>query len=203
MRTANPSVFKRLTLLVIPVVLVILVLDVDGWGTFLLNVAFTLFVQIAIATMLFGWLVIVVDIVKGALNFTSLSRNVRLGVFLTSVIVALPLIGRVFHRPVDIYDIAQTVLVIAGGLLLEPRIRFLVGPPIDQTPRRDVDGPTAAAVGVAPYANSELYRNLLNKAAGNKEMVGRLIEYERKRKPYASQEELLRDAIERWEQDNR
>lgn len=203
MRNANPSSFKWSTLFGVPVLLVIIVLDVDGWGAFLLDVAFTLFVQIVIAIMLFGGLMIVVDIVKSGLHFAPLSQNIGRGIFLISVIVALPSIGIVFHRPVDIYDIAQTVLILASGLLFQPLKRFFVTPPIDRTPHRPVDGPTASTGGAASYASSELYRNLLNKTGGDKEMVERLIEYERNRKPYARREDSMRSAIERWEQDNR
>jgi hypothetical protein len=106
-----------LTLLIIPVLLVIVALYVDGWGTFLLDVAFTLLVQVVIAIMLFGWLIIVVDNLKGALKITPFSQNMRLGVFLASAIVALPLMGSVFHRPVDNYDIAQTLLILAATFL--------------------------------------------------------------------------------------
>jgi FlaA1/EpsC-like NDP-sugar epimerase len=138
MHTANTSLFRWLTLLVMLALLVVVVLDVDGWGTFLLNVAFTLFVQISMALILLGCLMVVVDIVKGALNFTSLSQYIQLGIFLASVIAVLPLIGIVFHRPVDIYDIAQTVLVIVGGLLFVPLKRFFMRLTIDQTPQPPV-----------------------------------------------------------------
>jgi hypothetical protein len=49
----------------------------------------------------------------------------------------------------------------------------------------------------------ELYANLLTKCLGDKERVERLIEYERKRTPNASEEEFLQSAIDRWERDNK
>ncbi len=49
----------------------------------------------------------------------------------------------------------------------------------------------------------ELYANLLTKSLGDKERVERLIEYERKRIPNASKEDLLHNTIDRWERDNR
>ena len=52
-------------------------------------------------------------------------------------------------------------------------------------------------------SKDELYRNLLAKTRQDKNLADRLIEYERKRMPRASQEELIRSAIERWERDNR
>jgi hypothetical protein len=48
-----------------------------------------------------------------------------------------------------------------------------------------------------------LYRYILWKAGGDKELVERLIEYERRRNPDLARLELLQDAIFRWERDNR
>lgn len=203
MLTANDSLFKWLTLFIVPVLLLILVLNVAGWGTFLLDVAFALFVQIAIAVMLFGWLVVVVDNVKGFSRIAPLSQNMKLGIFLASAIVALPLIGIVFHRRVDIYDIVQTVFIVVAGLLFEPLERFFASPRIDHAPHRPLYGQAESTAGAASYANRALYQELLSKAAGDKDKVERLIEYERRRNPNLNQEESMTSAIERWEQDNR
>ncbi len=54
-----------------------------------------------------------------------------------------------------------------------------------------------------PSSDGALYQELLRKAGGNQALVDRLIEFERKRMPNASQEELVRSAIERWERDLR
>lgn len=59
-----------------------------------------------------------------------------------------------------------------------------------------------ATCGV-PESAEALRRNLLLKAMGNEGVVRRLIEYERRRRPGASEVELLRAVIERWELDNR
>jgi hypothetical protein len=48
-----------------------------------------------------------------------------------------------------------------------------------------------------------LYQDLLSKVRGDAATAERLIEYERERAPNASREELIRRAIERWEDDNR
>jgi|GEM_PF-387490 len=69
-------------------------------------------------------------------------------------------------------------------------------------------------VGVAYYATrlfprarlsaeKRLYRGLLQKARGDRELVERLIEYERQRSPGSDRLKLLRDAIDRWESDRR
>jgi len=51
-------------------------------------------------------------------------------------------------------------------------------------------------------SKERLFHNLLVKTRNDKELANRLIEYERKRKPKASEEDLIRNAIERWEYDN-
>lgn len=48
-----------------------------------------------------------------------------------------------------------------------------------------------------------LYQELLMRAKGDKALVERLVAYERKRDPTAGREQLLEDALYRWEQDNR
>jgi hypothetical protein len=50
---------------------------------------------------------------------------------------------------------------------------------------------------------SRLYEDLLVKCRRDKGVADRLIEYERKRKPNAGELELIENAIERWEKDNR
>ncbi|MDQ2690918.1 MAG: hypothetical protein M3Y68_02680, partial [Chloroflexota bacterium] len=60
--------------------------------------------------------------------------------------------------------------------------------------------------GTAPASGQdgeELFQNLLSKVGGERLTAERLIEYERRHAPNASREELIRRAIERWEDDNR
>lgn len=47
------------------------------------------------------------------------------------------------------------------------------------------------------------YNKLLSRALGDRERVNRLIEYERKRNPNATTEELIKKAIKRWDSGNR
>lgn len=49
----------------------------------------------------------------------------------------------------------------------------------------------------------QLYKDLLAKCRGDKNLAERLIAYERKHAPSANGEELIRSAIQRWEQDRR
>ena len=54
------------------------------------------------------------------------------------------------------------------------------------------------------YAKGKrLYKKLLQKASGNSQLANRLIELERERSPKGTRLELIQDAIDRWEKDNR
>jgi hypothetical protein len=70
------------------------------------------------------------------------------------------------------------------------------------------------AVGIAYYAKQvyphtrrsmerRLYRNLLQKAHGDTELVDRLIGYERQRSPASDRIQHLQNAVQRWERDLR
>lgn len=48
-----------------------------------------------------------------------------------------------------------------------------------------------------------LYEKLLQKSRGDRQLVERLIEYERRRSPNSSRADLLQTAIYRWERDRR
>lgn len=54
-----------------------------------------------------------------------------------------------------------------------------------------------------PKSEDELYFNLLMKVRYEEDVAERLIEYERKRLPHADRLTWIRNAIARWEQDNR
>lgn len=49
----------------------------------------------------------------------------------------------------------------------------------------------------------QLYNKLLQKSRGDRKLVERLIEYERRRRPNCSRTELLEVAIYHWERDRR
>ena len=50
---------------------------------------------------------------------------------------------------------------------------------------------------------NQLYRQLLEKAKGDRKLVERLIEYERQRTPDATLNQLMLNAIYRWDRDRR
>lgn len=56
---------------------------------------------------------------------------------------------------------------------------------------------------VVPQTEENLYQDLFIKAGYDHNIAKRLIEYERQRAPQATRSKLIRNAIQRWERDNR
>ncbi|NNJ09470.1 hypothetical protein EKD04_003915 [Chloroflexales bacterium ZM16-3] len=69
------------------------------------------------------------------------------------------------------------------------------------TPRRPTAPPASPAGAADP--EEQLHKALLRKVRGNRETAERLIQFEARKAPGASRSTLMRNAIERWEQDNR
>jgi hypothetical protein len=82
-----------------------------------------------------------------------------------------------------------------------PSTKTLPGP-IDGRNLKPQVGQAAADQSPQSLKDS-LYQKLLSKTKNDRDMANRLIEFERKRKPEASEAELIKNAIERWELDNR
>jgi len=208
MRRNNRSLLKRLVQVVILaqavgilILIILAVLDLDGWREFVWSVGVSFFAQAIIALILFGILLTVLPAFKNFLAF-SLSEPLLLGI---AAALALPFLSPVFHRPVDIYDVVQTIpLIVDLGSLAEPFKHFLKRLRPQQPPsrRRRPSGPTAPPIYSASDTSEALYRNLLNKVGGDRGTAERLIAYESKRAPYASRDELVKRAIESWELDN-
>jgi hypothetical protein len=97
----------------------------------------------------------------------------------------------------------STFLISAAMSKDEPRVKYKLPPSTGVPPARgNVYRPTAS-IKPPPSAPEDFYRNLLAKARYDKDLADRLIEYERKRTPRASFDDLCKSAIERWEHDNR
>jgi hypothetical protein len=62
---------------------------------------------------------------------------------------------------------------------------------------------TVETLFVVPQTEENLYQDLFVKAGYDHQVAKRLIEYERQRAPQAARVELIRNAIRRWERDNR
>ena len=56
---------------------------------------------------------------------------------------------------------------------------------------------------VVPQTEENLYQELFIKVGYDHNIAKRLIEYERQRAPHAKRSQLIRDATQRWERDNR
>jgi hypothetical protein len=209
MRRNNRSLLKRLAQMVILaqalgilILIILAVLDLDGWREFAWSVGVSFFAQAIIALILFGILLTVLPAFKNFLAF-SLSEPLLLGI---AAVLALPFLSPVFHRPVDIYDVVQTIPLIVDLHLLIGRFeRFMNEIRLQQArPRqRSPFPPTAPPAYPTAHANEAPYGDLLRKVGGNRETAERLIAYERKRAPHASRDELVKRAIVSWELDNR
>jgi len=62
---------------------------------------------------------------------------------------------------------------------------------------------TVETLFVVPPTEENLYQDLFIKVGYDHDIARRLIEYERERKPQAKRSQLIRNAIQRWERDNR
>ena len=205
-RRNNRPLLKQLVRMVIlaqalgiPILIILAILDLGGWREFVWSVVVSFFAQAIIALILFGVLLAVPQAFKNLLAFSP-SKPLLLGI---AAVLALPFLSPVFHRPVDIYDVVQTIpLIVDLGLLVEPFKRFLkvLRPP---PKRRPLYGSTAPPIDPTSHTSEALYGDLLRKVGGDRATAERLIAYERKRAPYAGRDELVKRAIQRWELDNR
>jgi len=186
--------------------LVILILDIGGWGTFALDIAKSIAVQAIVAIVLLGIALVILTFAEETYVF-SLSGVAISAIFSLVPLLALPALPIVFKRPVDIYDGLQTLVLglvfyRLAGEVRRRRVRSTLG--------RSVTWQRAPSSKLPPFptrsttsAQRQLYQRLLAMAMGDTEKVERLIEYERRLAPYANREELLHRAIVRWERDIR
>ena len=196
---------------------IILLLDVDGWGTFAWSWAAPPLVQAAIASILAGLFLAIVRILPGNLFSLCLSRLALLFLLVAAAIVALPFVSSVFDRPVDIYDGIQTaVLAVIWAFLIPPVQRLLKRfepkstgraiPPQPQSAFRPAQ-PAYAPKPAPPkpesisYADEGLYRRLLNAVGSDRDVAERLINYESERVPHASRNECIQRALDRLTHD--
>jgi hypothetical protein len=193
------------------VVLLVLLFDVGGWGQFALDLALSSLLQFGIALLLFGLVVGAYALSAGTITPVAL-HPVRLAVFALAAVVAMFLAPRVLRRPVDGYDVAQTLVLVVLFHWLARRVERAVGrrprwpggsvsthrprPHIPPPRRRPRPRPRPSA------AAQSLFRDLVRKVGGSEATAQRLVEYERRRDPRASELELVRRAIQRWERDN-
>ncbi len=117
-------------------------------------------------------------------------------------------LGGLFDNPFRYSDDWNRFLLWAYLLLLPGR--FVAESMVDfvvmlrnfkmQAPTESYDSVFRAAIDPKRHP---LYQNLLRKTQGDEKLAERLIQYEQRRNPYATREELIANAIARWERDNR
>jgi hypothetical protein len=197
------------TALVLIAILVVLILDIDGWGTFALDIAKSLAVQL-IATMVLLGLVLAIVEERSRASYFGPSRYVVTAIFILAPVLALPVLPIVFKRPIDVYDGIQTLILTVvfysmAGQYRDDFWRRSLGRRSARSREPDFTFPSKPSEPIQPIEREreDLYQNLLRKVTGDRRIVERLIAYERSRAPHASTEELLRSAIIRWERDNR
>ena len=194
MRRDNRTLPKWLVQIVIlaqalgvPALVVLAILDLEGWRTFVWSVLVSFVVQAVIALILFVVLRAVLRVFKDLLRFV-LPDLLLLSI---AAVLALPFLSLVFHRPVDIYDVVQTIPLIVDLPLLIGRFERFVNRIRLQKPQPPQRSPASAA----------LYSDLVHRVGGDRSVADRLIEYERERAPHVSGDELVKRAIERLERD--
>lgn len=196
---------RRLKFILLLALALVIIFDIGGWGRFILDLATSFIIHLVIALVLFILLYSAIRFLRRLFNvsFSSWQKMQPL-IFPIAAVLTLPLLGSIRHRPVDTYDVIQTVALIVGfHYVAEPVQRFVRKIKLTY-PNLLATSTSRTSVGSArPRPTSPLYRNLLVKVNGNRGTAERLIEYERGRAPYADDEELIRNAIERWERDNR
>ncbi|UCG84178.1 MAG: hypothetical protein JSW38_05010 [Dehalococcoidia bacterium] len=190
MRRDNRSLPKWLVQIVIltqalgvPALVVLAILDLEGWRAFVWSVLVSFVVQAIIALILFVVLRAVLRVFKDLLRFV-LPDLLLLSI---AAVLALPFLSLVFHRPVDIYDVVQTIPLIVDLPLLIGRFERFVNRIRMRQAR--------------PGQRSPFYGDLVHRVGGDRSVADRLIEYERKRAPHVSRDELVKRAIERLERD--
>jgi hypothetical protein len=167
----------------VPVLVVLAILDLEGWRAFVWSVLVSFFAHAIIALILFGILLAVLRVFKNLLTFSA-SKPLLLGI---AVVLVLPFLSLVLHRPVDIYDVVQTIPLIVDLPLLIGRFERFVNRIRMRQAR--------------PGQRSPFYSDLVHRVGGDRSVADRLIEYERKRAPHVSIDELVKRAIERLERD--
>ncbi|HUH95762.1 MAG TPA: hypothetical protein VLZ89_00275 [Anaerolineales bacterium] len=120
----------------------------------------------------------------------------KVGGGIAVVVMVLLLLVSPKERALSIW-IALTGMGIIFGLFT-----FLLREPKSSAEIRTKYRPTMSS-GASPHGRNELYQNLLVRCRGDKNLADRLIEFERKHAPSASEEELIRSAIQRLERDKR
>jgi hypothetical protein len=127
-----------------------------------------------------------------------LSISIPLTVFVILAGIVLLLIGRSLRT-------STTGRARPVTTLLSHQVHVGLAEPKEQKepPAGRIESLVEASVQRSSFTITRLRSNLLVKCLSNQKQVERLIEFERRRSPSASEEQLLQLAIDRWESDNK
>jgi hypothetical protein len=198
---------------------IILLFDVDGWGSFAWSWGAPLFVQAVSAAILAGLFLAIVRIISSNLFSLCLSRPALLLLLVVTASAALPFVSSVFDRPLDMYDGIQTVvLAVIWAFLTQPIRRLLkrfepasarLAIPLQRESARRPAQPAYAPQSAPPepesmsYSDEGLYRRLLSSVGGDRAKAKRLIDFEHTRAPYAGRDECIQRALDSLAHDRR
>ena len=180
----------------------ILVFNVRGWGTFVLDLAIPFGAHLLMALALFGLLLLALRALSRERLESVLPRTALTLIFLITAVLVLPLVPILFRRSLDAYDALQTAVMGAAFFFLAKPVTAL----LQAAPR----GSSAGSARPRPlrtlrYGRTKrrLRRELMNKVLGDEATADRLVAYERRLAPRASLEEHLRRALGRLDRDRR
>ena len=191
-----------LALAIVVPLLGVLVFNVNGWGSFVLDLMLSFGAHLLMALALLSLLLLAIRSLNRRHLGSVLSRTTLTLIFLVIAVLVLPLVPLLFRRSLDVYDALQTLAMAAAFFfLVEPAMASLPAAPWRASAGRARSRP----VRKQRYGRTErkLRRQLLSKVLGDEATADRLIAYERRRAPRSSLEENLRQAIGRLDRDRR
>lgn len=178
-------------------VLLLVILNPDGWREFILDIAVSFAIQTVIASCVFSLLLLLALAAFKRFLRSFVTLHTRMLIMFFAAVLALFALTILFRRRVDVYDVIQTaVLLFLFYVLANPITRLWL----------QLESRVISRISASSYASLENdadYQNLLVITMGDRDKARRLIERERVRHPHAGMAELVKDAVERWRQDNR
>jgi hypothetical protein len=197
------------------VLIVVILFDLGGWGTFLTDLAKGLVMQTFLALFIYG----VLQVIVYFSDEPSVTDPLAPIIFPIAAVISLPVLSRVLGRSIDGYDVFLTILLMVVFPIRGKFIKFLsivrvevkeffevilARPTSPDPPPKAAPYHTYALEGEVPFvriekesSEEEEYQKLVDWLFGNREHADRLIEYERKRFPDAGRKELIKRALGR------
>jgi hypothetical protein len=146
----------------------------------LLDVIQSALIQVLIAVILFGLLLVVAGFLQRTIYGSPLSIRKQIGLVVIALVFSLPILGQVLQRFLDIYDVMQTILLAAAVYFLYAPVRRLLT-------RRGILTNSFEPQAAVPQAVkvSTQYRQFVDALKGDWQTADRLITLERRKDPRA------------------